>query len=80
MGSILSGQQESKLECKVQTIRSEIRLLLLPQLTEKQVLNELAELNETYFNKFGYVFLICATGKTAAEMLAILKVTPCVVA
>lgn len=41
-----------------------------------QVLKELAELNEQYFTKFGFVFLICATGKSAVEMLAFLKVTP----
>lgn len=29
---------------------------------------ELAELNERYFEKHGFVFLICATGKSAGEM------------
>jgi 2-oxo-4-hydroxy-4-carboxy-5-ureidoimidazoline decarboxylase len=33
----------------------------------------LARFNNEYFNKFGFVFLICATGKTAAEMLAELQ-------
>lgn len=32
-------------------------------------LAELAELNAEYEDRFGYVFLICATGKTADEIL-----------
>lgn len=40
----------------------------------EEVLQELADLNEEYFNKNGFVFLICATGKSAAEMLEALKV------
>jgi allantoicase len=35
-------------------------------------LRELAEKNRAYDEKFGHVFLICATGKTAEEMLAAL--------
>lgn len=34
---------------------------------------ELAHLNDVYFDKYGYIFIVCATGKTAEEMLAILK-------
>jgi OHCU decarboxylase len=34
---------------------------------------EFAAGNETYQRKFGHVFLICATGKSAAEMLAQLR-------
>jgi len=37
------------------------------------VLDELAALNREYDKKFGHVYLICATGKTADEMLGILK-------
>jgi OHCU decarboxylase len=33
----------------------------------------LAEANRTYFDRFGYIFIVCATGKTAEEMLAILQ-------
>jgi len=33
----------------------------------------LAEGNEAYFKKFGYIFIVCATGKTAEEMLALLN-------
>jgi 2-oxo-4-hydroxy-4-carboxy-5-ureidoimidazoline decarboxylase len=34
---------------------------------------ELAEGNRAYEAKFGRIFLLCATGRTAAEMLAILQ-------
>lgn len=34
---------------------------------------ELAEKNLTYEAKFGYVFLVCATGKSGEEMLGLLR-------
>ncbi len=33
------------------------------------VLDALAEANRLYEEKFGYIFIVCATGKTAEEML-----------
>lgn len=33
----------------------------------------LAEANRAYFDRFGYIFIVCATGKTAEEMLALLR-------
>jgi 2-oxo-4-hydroxy-4-carboxy-5-ureidoimidazoline decarboxylase len=36
-------------------------------------LTELAEGNRAYEDKFGRIFIVCATGKSAAEMLAILE-------
>jgi len=36
-------------------------------------LGELAQLNREYEEKFGYIFIVCATGKSSEEMLAILK-------
>jgi len=33
----------------------------------------LEEANREYLGKFGYIFIVCATGKTAHEMLAILR-------
>lgn len=33
----------------------------------------LVELNRKYVDRFGYIFIVCATGKTADEMLTILK-------
>jgi 2-oxo-4-hydroxy-4-carboxy-5-ureidoimidazoline decarboxylase len=37
------------------------------------VLLALAEGNGAYEAKFGYIFIVCATGKTAEEMLALLQ-------
>lgn len=37
------------------------------------VLQALALGNQTYENRFGYIFIVCATGKTAEEMLSILE-------
>jgi len=38
-----------------------------------QVAEELASCNEKYLQKFGYIFIVCATGKSADQMLAMLK-------
>ncbi len=37
----------------------------------ESVLDELAGVNRLYEDKFGYIFIICATGKSAEEMLDI---------
>jgi 2-oxo-4-hydroxy-4-carboxy-5-ureidoimidazoline decarboxylase len=37
------------------------------------VLDALAAGNREYEQKFGYIFIICASGKTAGEMLALLR-------
>ena len=39
----------------------------------ERVLAELAEGNELYEERFGFTYIVCATGKSAEEMLAILK-------
>lgn len=41
---------------------------------DDNVLNELAAYNTEYEERFGFIFLICATGKTALEMLESLKI------
>lgn len=33
----------------------------------------LAELNREYEEKFGFIFIVCASGKSSEEMLAILR-------
>ncbi len=38
-----------------------------------EVLEALAEGNKKYFEKFGYIFIVCATGKSAEEMLGLLR-------
>ncbi len=37
------------------------------------VLTRLADMNAEYEEKFGFTYIVCATGKTADEMLAILR-------
>lgn len=37
------------------------------------VLTELAAKNEAYERRHGFIFIVCATGKSAAEMLALLN-------
>ena len=38
-----------------------------------ETMRELADVNRAYEEKFGFVYLVCATGKSADEMLAIAK-------
>lgn len=40
---------------------------------EHETLRALTELNQTYEEKFGYIFIVCASGKSSEEMLAILR-------
>jgi 2-oxo-4-hydroxy-4-carboxy-5-ureidoimidazoline decarboxylase len=37
------------------------------------VLSALADANQRYESRFGYIFIVCATGKSAEEMLALLN-------
>jgi OHCU decarboxylase len=39
----------------------------------EQTIDALAQLNREYEEKFGYIFIVCATGKSSEEMLAILR-------
>lgn len=39
----------------------------------QQTMEDLAELNRQYQEKFGFIYIVCATGKSAEEMLAILR-------
>ncbi len=41
--------------------------------TNDDTREQLAEANHLYQEKFGYIFIVCATGKTAEEMLAICR-------
>jgi OHCU decarboxylase len=41
--------------------------------TTEDVKTRLARANRAYFEKFGYIYIVCATGKTAEGMLAILN-------
>lgn len=43
------------------------------QAASEDVLRQLAEGNDLYEKRFGYIFIVCATGKSAGEMLALLQ-------
>ena len=40
---------------------------------EKSTLKELAKSNQLYEDKFGFIFIVCATGKSADQMLTLIK-------
>jgi OHCU decarboxylase len=35
--------------------------------------NELAAINRSYENRFGHIYIVCASGKSAEELLAIAR-------
>ena len=39
----------------------------------RETIDELAQQNRDYEARFGFIFIVCATGKSPAEMLAILQ-------
>ena len=43
------------------------------QAAAETTLSELSEANRLYERKFGYIFIVCATGKTAEEMLELCR-------
>ena len=43
------------------------------QAADRATLRALAEGNEAYERRFGHIYLVCATGRSAAELLALLR-------
>lgn len=43
------------------------------QAATQKTLDSLAQLNQDYEQKFGFIFIVCATGKSAAEVLELLR-------
>ena len=39
----------------------------------ERVLQDLSDENQRYHERFGYIFIVCATGKSASEMLDLLR-------
>lgn len=39
----------------------------------QQASQEMAELNRAYEDRFGYIYLVCATGRSAAELASLLR-------
>ena len=42
-------------------------------LADEHLVTELKRLNISYEKKFGFIFIVCASGKSASQMLSILK-------
>jgi 2-oxo-4-hydroxy-4-carboxy-5-ureidoimidazoline decarboxylase len=40
---------------------------------DPETLRALRDENQRYFERFGYIFIVCATGKSAEEMLSLLR-------
>lgn len=47
---------------------------MIPSLYKTLFIQELHEWNNRYKEKFGFIFMICATGRTTPQILAELKV------
>lgn len=43
------------------------------RIADKLMRDDLAQVNRDYETKFGYIYIVCATGKSAEEMLAIAR-------
>lgn len=43
------------------------------QSADEETIKRLAKGNKDYEERYGYIFIVCATGRTAAEMLALLE-------
>lgn len=43
------------------------------QQADDALLYKMKDLNDEYFDKFGFIFIVCATGKSAREMLDLLE-------
>ena len=43
------------------------------QAASEEIIQALKEANAQYLERFGYIFIVCATGKSAGEMLAIIQ-------
>ena len=42
-------------------------------IADTAVLEEMVQLNKDYLIKFGFIFIVCASGKSASEMLQLIK-------
>ena len=40
----------------------------------ESIIHELANQNTLYYDKFGFIFIVCATGKSAQQMLDLIKI------
>jgi 2-oxo-4-hydroxy-4-carboxy-5-ureidoimidazoline decarboxylase len=42
-------------------------------LAQEDLLKEMAQVNQDYLHKFGFIFIVCASGKSAEQMLNLIK-------
>ncbi|MDM7861343.1 2-oxo-4-hydroxy-4-carboxy-5-ureidoimidazoline decarboxylase [Alteromonas sp. ASW11-36] len=47
------------------------------QVATDEMLQEMMRLNKAYLDKFGFIFIVCATGKSANEMLGLIRARVC---
>ena len=40
---------------------------------QESLLIEMAQINQQYVTKFGFIFIVCASGKSAEQMLNLIK-------
>lgn len=66
------GERRAKLASDESIARSGREQALMSNANE-HVLAEIAKENRTYEELFGFTYIVCATGKSAEEMLSILK-------
>ncbi len=65
---------ERKAPSRIRNVRSLVRAgAIRRHQRADRVMRELAEHNLLYEQRFGFTYIVCATGKSADEMLAILK-------
>ena len=67
------GERKAKAKQSAVASRWSAREQSSVQKAAPEVLHELAAQNRAYADKFGYVFLICATGKSSEEILSTLR-------
>jgi OHCU decarboxylase len=67
------GEQKAAAEVSTQSKQWSGQEQAGVQTAAQETVDELAQLNREYEAKFGFIFIVCATGKSADEMLALLR-------
>jgi len=67
------GQEKAAAEVSAQSKQWSGQEQAGVQIATQKTLDSLAQLNQDYEQKFGFIFIVCATGKSAAEMLELLR-------
>jgi 2-oxo-4-hydroxy-4-carboxy-5-ureidoimidazoline decarboxylase len=67
------GQSHTQIQATAESLRWSAQEQRTALSDDESVKLALVEANHRYEQKFGRIFIVCATGKTSAEMLAILE-------